>query len=278
MEARGPDGKPLFLAYQPARVVVSQLRRAGRVMGMTKGQFSLGDLIGACLEVTGPASVSISTWTAGIRDGRAMSWMLERGNITSLRLLVDRSFATRQPRYCAAVRQMFGDTAIRATKTHAKVVTIAGGGWHLAIRSSMNLNRNPRYETFDIDDDEAIWAFFEGHFDEMEEEMPPGPVVASADVDAVFERARGGADPFTAIDRDWIEAEGCPLAATPPEFCAWVTEQLRANRRAKVKPDGWPGLARAMRLPTAECRRCARGPTDEAWRLSAALEVLRGRE
>lgn len=41
------------------------------VVGLTFGQFSLLDLIEAALELTGPADVTISTWSAGFYDVEA---------------------------------------------------------------------------------------------------------------------------------------------------------------------------------------------------------------
>lgn len=278
MAAPSPTPEIIPMPSAPARAAAAKLKRGGRILGLTKGHFSLGDLIRELLALTGPAAVSLSTWTAGIRDGRAMAGLLEEGQITSLRLLVDRSFATRQPRYCAAIRRMFGDDAIRCTKTHAKVVTIQGGGWHITCRTSMNLNKNPRFESFDVDDNEEIWRFFEAHFDEMSARMPPGPKVESWEVDAVFERALRGADPFTGIDRDWLLEAGAPLDADPGEFKTWVIMEMRANKKARRKPDGVPSLARALRVDPRAIRRALLTGATPAWRLSAALEVMRRRE
>jgi len=58
--------------------------------------------------------------------------------------LVDRSFATRQPRYCAAVRRLFGDESIRCTRTHAKVALLKNDGWAVTVRSSFHLQLNAK--------------------------------------------------------------------------------------------------------------------------------------
>ena len=187
----------------PASEAVAGLRPGGRVCGMTCGQFSMIDLLRATLEKTGPAHLSLSTWTAGIRDAQGAAFLLEQGSFLSCRLLVDRSFATRQPRYCAAVQRLFGDAAIRCTRTHAKVALLENDGWSVAIRSSMNLNRNPRFENFDIDDNAAICALFSRHFDEMESTMPEGPKVRTREVDAVFACIAAGENPF---DEDRVNA------------------------------------------------------------------------
>ena len=160
-----PNGKrePVSVPAASAVEVARQLRPGGRLTGMTKGQFSLLDLMRALLDVTGPADVLISTWSSGIRDAEIAGWLLDSGAMTSLQWVVDRSFATRQPEYASRMMERFGPGAIATAEVHAKICLIAAGDWRIAVRSSMNLNRNPRFEQFDIDDDPAVWAHYDAH-------------------------------------------------------------------------------------------------------------------
>jgi len=227
-----PVGESLdvvLAAVEPARAAVAAFGPGKRIVGMTKGQFSMLDLMRAVLEHTGPAHVSLSTWTAGIRDAKNAAFLLERGEMLSLRLLVDRSFATRQPAYCAAVQRMFGADAIRCTRTHAKVATLVNDGWNVTIRGSMNLNRNPRWENFDVDDSPEIAGLFGAYFDEMEAEMPEGPRVSTAEVDLVFARAGRGRNPFGARTREWALEQGAPLD-DPPGMRRWVRAKASSRR------------------------------------------------
>jgi len=188
----------IMLPSEPASVAVRGLRRGGRVVGMTKGQFSLIDLIRACLDLTGPADLTISTWTAGIRDAANVGFLQEKGYIRALRLLVDRSFPSRQPKYCDTILRVFGAESIRITNTHAKFAIIRNESWNLVIRSSMNLNRNRRFEQFDIDDSIEIADFFDGLIKEMESSQAAGLYVGGAEVERVFATAQG--DTVTAVD------------------------------------------------------------------------------
>jgi hypothetical protein len=129
--------------------------------GISKGQFSLIDLITYCLEATGPADVIISTWTAAGADLKFAYKLMTAGQIRSLRFLVDFSFPSRQPAYCAALRETFGDDCIRISKNHCKFVTIRSNAWDLVIRTSMNLNENRRLESFEISDDANMADFLE---------------------------------------------------------------------------------------------------------------------
>lgn len=178
--------------HETAGEAIEGFERGGRLVGMTKGQFSLLDLIQAIVRKTGPVHLTVSTWTTGVRDAENAALMIERGSLLSLRLLCDRSFPRRQPAYCRQILATFGADAIRCTNTHAKFALLRNDSWAVVIRSSMNLNRNPRFEQFDVDDDLEIADFFEAHIAEMEVLMLPGFAVSTREVDQAFAGALGG--------------------------------------------------------------------------------------
>jgi hypothetical protein len=147
---------------QSAADAIAGLERDGtELIGLTRGQFSLSDLIEAILDKTGPANLSISTWTAAHSSVATMLQLLQSGRITSCRWLVDVTFVRRVPQLVAQIRKDFSDDAIRVTKTHAKFATIANESWQVAIRSSMNLNQNPRMESYEIGHDPELCAWLE---------------------------------------------------------------------------------------------------------------------
>lgn len=137
------------------------------IFGFTKGQFSLIDVITALLAQTGPAHVDISTWTAANADIRHAQQFVESGKILSTRWVIDRSFPTRQPEYFKDLIDRFGADSIRLTQTHAKFCTIRNDDWNLVVRTSMNLNRNPRFENFEISDDADFADYFSMIVDEI---------------------------------------------------------------------------------------------------------------
>lgn len=147
---------------------ISTLDRDGcELFGLTRGQFSLADLIEAILQKTGPASLAISTWTAAHADVERMMALLESGAITGCRFLVDQTFVRRVPALAAQIRKLFGDDAIRVTKTHAKFATIVNNKWQVALRSSMNLNQNPRLESFQVGHDPELCNFLAAAMDDI---------------------------------------------------------------------------------------------------------------
>lgn len=152
---------------ESASQCIGVLSAGVRITGLTMGQFSLLDLVAAVLEQIGSACVCISTWTTGIRDIQRAAWLLDNGVIEKFTLLTDRSFPQRQPEYCAALLARFGETSVRSTRTHAKFAILTNDVWRVVIRSSMNLNSNPRYEQFDLDDDAELADWFLRHVDEQ---------------------------------------------------------------------------------------------------------------
>ncbi len=142
-----------------AEAVAGLARDGTELVGLTRGQFSLADMLEAILAHTGPAELSISTWTAASTSVSRMLALLEDGSITGCRWLVDQTFIRRAPALVAEIRRQFGDDALRVTKTHAKFATITNADWRVALRSSMNLNQNPRLESFEVGHDPQLCSF-----------------------------------------------------------------------------------------------------------------------
>lgn len=145
-----------------AAEAVAQLDQVHELYGVTLGQFSLVELIAACLDRTGPARLFVSAWTAAHADCVALLRLLQAGQVQDVRLLVDPSLVRRAPAILAAIRELFGHDAVRVTRNHAKWVLIANPTWRLVIRTSMNLNRNPRLEDYTIAHDPALADFLDG--------------------------------------------------------------------------------------------------------------------
>ena len=141
---------------------------------LTFGQFSIMDAVEAVLDLTGPADITISTWTAAAADLTRTAQHLRDARMRSLRMVVDRSFLTRQPAYAATCLELFGEAAIRTTRVHAKFVLVHNDDWQITMRTSMNLNENPRLEYLQICDDAELCAWYSQIVDEIFTEEPPG--------------------------------------------------------------------------------------------------------
>jgi hypothetical protein len=137
------------------------------IYGFTKGQFSLIQLVTEALQHTGPADMVISTWTAANTDVTDVLAFCDAGLVTKARWLVDLTFTKRCPQLAHRIRTTFGDDAIRVAKNHAKFVTLGNSSWKVVIRTSMNLNHNPRFENFEIAHDPALYDFHQTIIDEV---------------------------------------------------------------------------------------------------------------
>ncbi len=151
-----------------AAEAVGVLTRDVEVYGFTKGQFSIIDLINHALETIGPgATMQLVTWTAGNTDVGAITELCHSGKLKSARFLVDISFNRRDPELAQRIRDTFGDDSIRVAKNHAKFVLLAAGDWRIVIRTSMNLNYNPRFENFQIAHDPELYDFHDRILNEV---------------------------------------------------------------------------------------------------------------
>ncbi len=143
------------------------LTKENELYGFTKGQFSVLDLIVACLKRTGPAHFTISTWTAARKEIVEIDGLVKSGAITGARWLVDYAFVRRDRQASHQIRQTFGHDSIRIASTHSKFCMFQNTAWQLVLRSSMNLNMNPRFEDFTLANDPELAAFLNGILDEI---------------------------------------------------------------------------------------------------------------
>lgn len=159
--SRGPKQRAVRRTFNAstAAAAIGPITHGCEIYGISKGQFSLIEIIEHVLDATGPADVVISTWTAAGADLAYTHKLLSDGRVRSCRWLVDFSFPSRQPAYCQALRDRFGDQAIACTANHAKFVLVENDNWSVVLRTSMNLNWNRRLESFEISDDRDLCSW-----------------------------------------------------------------------------------------------------------------------
>ena len=194
------------IAARSAAGAIGPIVPGAEVFGLSKGQFSLIDVIGHCLSASGPADVTLSTWTAAGADLGFAYELMRNGAIRRLRFIVDFSFPTRQPEYCAALREKFGDSCIRVVKTLAKFVLIRNETWNLVIRSSMNLNENRRMESFEISDCKPMADWLVEVVDKLFEFQPAGKGFSNRPYDNCVEFEQFLEDGAAAVDIEQVQA------------------------------------------------------------------------
>lgn len=154
-------------AKQTAEQAVTGLTRKNEIYGFTKGQFSMLHLLQAILDITGPCDFSISTWTAARNEILKLQELYQAGQIRRTRWLIDFSFSRRDPAAANQIKLAFGADAMRVSQSHAKFALFENDRWKLVLRTSMNLNMNPRFEDFTIAHDPKMCAFIGAILDDI---------------------------------------------------------------------------------------------------------------
>lgn len=158
------EERRMLFRRETAREFLGEIRPGMHVFGFSKGQFSLIDLIEELVgQVAGAGEVELtmSTWTVAKADLGRLAELLSSNRIKRVRFIFDFSFQRRQPGLISVVRRRYGGGAIRVCKNHAKFLLVKAGAWRLVVRTSMNLNANPRLEDIDVADDPGLFGFLD---------------------------------------------------------------------------------------------------------------------
>ena len=136
--------------------------------GISDGRWSLIDLLeGVALEVGREATLYLAVWTASGDHGKRLRAFIEKGLVSEIFLMVDRSFVGRQPKACEQIVDLFGEKNLRVWSSHAKFALFIGGKFDVMLQFSMNLNQNRRLENFSILADAALVSDYLALVDEL---------------------------------------------------------------------------------------------------------------
>lgn len=120
------------------------------LFAITRGQFSMLDVITVLIAHVGVCDVSVWTWAIADYEVECFEAFLQNGKIMTATLIVDRSAERKNAAIIQRWRDRFGVDSVRVCKNHAKIATVTGGDYRLLARGSMNLNFNPRFEQLDV--------------------------------------------------------------------------------------------------------------------------------
>lgn len=93
-----------------------------------------------------PADLTISIWRMHRTIAEALDLLRDRGLICSMRLVIDRSCAKREPESWPTVERIFRPENIRVIHNHAKLFTLSAGTRRITGLMSANWNATPRPE------------------------------------------------------------------------------------------------------------------------------------
>lgn len=137
-------------SFQNAAECIGTLEKGAGLFAITRGQFSMIDAILACLAQTGPAKISLWTWTIAEYEIECVNRLRDDGHISSGLLVIDHGALQKNRPVLEEWQRVNGPDSVRYVVNHAKIATIENDSWQLLLRGSMNLNFNPRFEQFDI--------------------------------------------------------------------------------------------------------------------------------
>jgi hypothetical protein len=144
---------------------IGPIEKGCDIFGLTKGDFSMIDILRHIAREIGPCRIDVGTWTAAASEIKQAEAMLADRNIVAMRWLVDRSFPQRQGKYFASLLDRFGRDSVRLARFHAKFLLLENDDFSVAVRTSMNLNENKRIEFFEISEGSPISDYIRGVVD-----------------------------------------------------------------------------------------------------------------
>jgi hypothetical protein len=136
--------------WKNAAETIGPIELGLNLFAVTRGQFSMIDIINYLLSQMGKCGVSVWTWVIADYEVEVMTALIDNGQLTEGNLIVDYSAGKRNPEIIESWRAKFGEASVKVCKNHAKIARIWNGQYRFLARGSMNLNYNPRFEQLDL--------------------------------------------------------------------------------------------------------------------------------
>ena len=155
-------------SFKTASECIGIIEPGHSLFAITRGQFSMIDAVLACLDQSGPADVSLWTWTVAEYEIECMQRLMQDGRIRSATLVIDHGARNKNAGLIRQWKSVFGADSVRYVVNHSKIATIKSDKFRLLLRGSMNLNFNPRFEQFDLTEGGADYDLVK----EVEAELP----------------------------------------------------------------------------------------------------------
>ena len=137
-------------SFKTAADCIGIIEPGAALFAITRGQFSMIDAALACLDQSGPADISIWTWTIAKYEIECMERLRLDNRVKSATLIIDGGARNKNAGLIRQWKSTFGESSVRYVVNHSKIVTIKSDKFKLLLRGSMNLNFNPRFEQFDL--------------------------------------------------------------------------------------------------------------------------------
>jgi len=123
---------------------VSTLKPNSILMLASKGEWSLHNLLPLLLNITGPANISIASFSLSEESVRGFLLLKDERKILNLRCLFDYTMRSHKVDLMLFLDEIADE--LRTTPNHAKIMLIENDDWSIAVMGSANLTPNPRLE------------------------------------------------------------------------------------------------------------------------------------
>ena len=135
-----------------ASAAIGPITAGMSVFVVTRGQWSFLDAILHILDSTqAPATVSVWSWALADYEVVVLDRLRRDGRVTAGTLMIDEGARKVNVVALQDWRESFGPDSVRLLQSHAKICrVVTADGLKFLLRGSANLNRNPRFEQFDL--------------------------------------------------------------------------------------------------------------------------------
>jgi hypothetical protein len=137
-------------SFGSAADCIGKIEKNMSLFAITRGQFSMLDIVSVLISQAGPCKLSVWTWAIADYEVECFNNFMQNKMILEADLIVDRAAENKNAEIIQEWRNHFGRNSVKVCKNHAKIATIENAYYKLLARGSMNLNFNPRFEQFDI--------------------------------------------------------------------------------------------------------------------------------
>lgn len=137
-------------SFGSAADCIGKIEKNMSLFAITRGQFSMLDVVSVLISQAGPCKLSIWTWVIADYEVECFNNFMQNKSIIKADLIIDTTGESRNANTVLNWRKQFGNNSIKVCRNHAKIATIENEGYKILARGSMNLNFNPRFEQFDI--------------------------------------------------------------------------------------------------------------------------------
>lgn len=168
--SRRPTPRKVFARMtqrQAAHEALTEWTPDEHVSMLTKGQFSLVQLLEAVLAKVGPANLTLSAWVASPAELDVVVGWVKDNRVASLRLILDLLVQSREPEAAALMRHVFGADKVAFTRNHARFALVETAAHRLVVRSSADLTNNPSLELHSVEDDPGLFVCLSAFCDDV---------------------------------------------------------------------------------------------------------------